>query len=202
VGTEVFVDPTALDSECGASGSDATSCPQRFDPVLRRALAEDPFLPRQAVGLVDDHARFVIDHVDCGGCEESDGAVFDITLRPPQASRLPWLLKTPVTVASDLDLGVLAMRFPVIHQGQLRVTDASCASPEACVLPGALLSAYVLIDDRGDRVTDPTSIARCTILNATDAGTAPRCARTAVKVAETRTDDTGSFELLLPATLD
>lgn len=201
IGTEVFVDPTAVADDCDAG--DATSCGQRFDPVLSRALAEDPFLPRQAVGLVDEDARFAIEEVDCGACETGNGALFDVSLRPPQSSRLPWYVKTPVAVAADLDLGVLSMGYPVIHQGQLRVTDASCPSPESCVLPGALVSAYVLIDDAGEVVTDPAALPRCTtIASDAEALGATRCARAALKVAETRADDTGHFELLLPGALE
>lgn len=201
IGTEVFVDPTALGDSC--DGSDGATCAPRFDPVLSRALAEDPFLPRQAVGLVDEHARFAIDDVDCGACEADNGVLFDVSLRPPQSSRLPWFVKTPVAVAADLDLGVLSLGYPVIHQGQLRVTDASCASPESCVLPGALVSAYVLIDDTGEVVTDPAALPRCTtVANTTLSADGSRCVRAALKVAETRADDTGHFELLLPGALE
>jgi hypothetical protein len=170
--------------------------------VLSRALAEDPFLPRQAVGLVDEHARFVIDDVDCGACEEDDGVLFDVSLRPPQSSRLPWFVKTPVAVTADLDLGILSLGYPVIHQGQLRVTDASCASPESCVLPGALVSAYVLIDDAGEVITDPAGLPRCSMIADPAGSDTTRCARAALKVAETRANDTGHFELLLPGALE
>jgi hypothetical protein len=201
VGTEVFVDPTALGDDCDAS--DAVSCGQRFDPVLSRALAQDPFLPRQAVGLVDEDGRFAIEEVDCGACEAEHGVMFDVSLRPPQSSRLPWFVKTPVAVAGDLDLGVLSMGYPVIHQGQVRVTDATCPSPESCVLPGALVSAYVLIDDAGEVVTDPAALRRCTtIVSDVESLAATRCARAALKVAETRADDIGRFELLLPSALE
>jgi hypothetical protein len=199
-GTEVFVDPTTLADSCEAD--DGTTCAQRFDPVLSRALAEDPFLPRQAVGLVDEHARFVIDDVDCGACEEDDGVLFDVSLRPPQSSRLPWFVKTPVAVTADLDLGILSLGYPVIHQGQLRVTDASCASPESCVLPGALVSAYVLIDDAGEVITDPAGLPRCSMIADPAGSDTTRCARAALKVAETRANDTGHFELLLPGALE
>jgi hypothetical protein len=199
-GTEVFVDPTAWADGC--SGDEGTTCAQRFDPVLSRALAEDPFLPRQAVGLVDEHARFSIDDVDCGACEEGDGVLFDVSLRPPQSSRLPWFVRTSVAVTADLDLGVLALGYPVIHQGQLKVTDASCASPETCVLPGALVSAYVLIDDAGEVITDPAALPRCTMITDPADSATTRCARAALKVAEARANDTGHFELLLPGALE
>jgi hypothetical protein len=152
--------------------------------------------------LVDDHGRFSIDAVDCGGCESDNGVLFDVSLRPPQSSRLPWLVRTPVSVTADVDLGVLSLDYPVIHQGQLRVTDASCASPETCVLPGALVSAYVLIDDEGEVITDPAALPRCTTITDPVDSITMRCARAALKVAETRANDMGRFELLLPVALE
>jgi hypothetical protein len=92
--------------------------------------------------------------------------------------------------------------YPVIHQGQLRVTDASCASPETCVLPGALVSAYVLIDDEGEVITDPAALPRCTTITDPVDSITMRCARAALKVAETRANDMGRFELLLPVALE
>jgi hypothetical protein len=70
------------------------------------------------------------------------------------------------------------------------------------VLPGALVSAYVLIDDAGEVITDPAALPRCTMITDPADSATTRCARAALKVAEARANDTGHFELLLPGALE
>jgi hypothetical protein len=206
VGAEAHADPTRLIQGCDDEEDDAT-CATTYQNVLQVALAEDPFTPRHVSGLVDDDANFEITDADCGECEQGKGALFDLSLRPSQGSRLPWAVKPGVMVDGNEDLGELELPPAIIHRGHLVAAlaeQAQCETkPELCVLPGALVRAYIVLDDLGKVVADPSSLRSCAVV-AGESTRDPneRCARSVLEVGEARALDDGSFELVLPAHLD
>lgn len=201
VGAEVFADASRT-LACQRAGG-TRECDAPLDPVLSKALAEDPFVPRHAVGLVGDNARFTVVDVDCGGCTEDDAAVFDVAVRPPPSARLPYFIQTGLDVFGELDLGTLQIQLPVIQRGKLLVSSSGCGpdKSQGCVLPGALVRAYVLINDRG-AVAQNAGLQSCALVNATQPGADERCAQGVLQVAEARANDAGEFELLLPPALN
>jgi hypothetical protein len=201
VGAEVFADPSRT-LACQRAGG-TRECDAPLDPVLSKALAEDPFVPRHAVGLVSDNARFTVVDVDCGACSEDAPAVFDVAVRPPPTARLPYFIQTGLDVFGELDLGTLQVQLPVIHRGKVLVSAGGCGTDksEGCVLPGALVRAYVLINDRG-AVAQNASLQSCALVNAMQVEDDERCAQGVLQVAEARANDVGEFELLLPPTLN
>jgi hypothetical protein len=75
---------------CPGDEQAAIPCDHPGTAVLRKALAQDPFVPRtrSTVSLPDGH--FVISGLDCGQCEPGAGVRLDLTVRPPPESGLPW----------------------------------------------------------------------------------------------------------------
>ena len=129
--------------------------------VLQAALGEAPFVPRANAGVTDADGRFAL---------LSDPPWVDVSVRPTVGSGFAWLVRpnVPVTVPDSVDLGNMALPLPVPYSGHVTVLDG-------VVLPGALIRAYVLLDDPAEAV---------------------------VQVAESRADAEGGFELLLPERLE
>jgi hypothetical protein len=207
VGAESILDAAVLAQTCAAPTADAgvdPQCPMNFDPVLTSALAQDQFMPRRAESLVADNGQFSIGDVDCGACNSGAGALFDLSVRPPPQSRLPWTIKPGLAIEGDLDLGVLPVGLPILARGVLRVSATSCQDAvESCVLPRGLVRAFVVLDDQGQVATSPSTLPSCAaaVSNPSASAGSERCARTTLQVAETRANDSGEFELVLPAGL-
>jgi hypothetical protein len=75
------------------------------------------------------------------------------------------------------DLGSLALPLPVSYRG--RVT-----APDTGNVGGALIRAYIHMNAEGAYTTDPVQAAAL------------------LQIGETRSDDAGAFELLLPSQLN
>ncbi len=129
--------------------------------VLQAALGEAPFVPRANSGVTDSAGRFAL---------LADPPSVDVSVRPGAGSGFAWLVRpnVPVTVPDNFDLGRMALPLPVPYSGFVTVLDG-------VVLPGALIRAYVLLNDPAEAV---------------------------VQVAEARADAEGEFELLLPERLE
>lgn len=178
-----------------SSSAEATSC-ERSPAELQRALGEDPFVPRSRGALTQQSGAFTLDEVDCGACEAGrEPARFDLTVRPPAASRLPWLVKTNVELdGTERGARLDSLRVPSPVVRPARVTFADGSLP----LPGALVTAYAVLDASSTPVDDPESLPPCVAVGASE----QRCLRSAIPVAEARSDSNGELLLLLPPRLE
>ncbi len=196
-GVEVVLNASSqpLDG-CAAETSLADPlCDRPRATVLQRALGEDPFVPRSRTALTSETGAFGGIEADCGGCERfGPGAGFDITLRPPPETGLPWLLRPATRVTADLDLDVVQFPLPVTRP--VRVTFGAGGSLE--VLPGALVTAYVLLDAESRPINDPFAVPPCLGARVED----PVCIQSAVPIAEGRSDPDRDLWLLLPPSLE
>lgn len=186
-------DPTSPD----AGGPDA-GCVASTLGVLDVALGEDAFVPRSTSEPANG-ASFRMTEVDCGGCGNGPPAYFDISFRSQDGSRFPWLIDTGVAVESDVDLGQLPLSLPIVQQGVVDIPNGPAAPPT--LVPGALVQAYVIRDDLGAYVDDPTGMKTCTSVRAGPQQASVRCIRSVLQIGETRAGNDGSFELVLPSSI-
>ncbi|HEX6275645.1 MAG TPA: hypothetical protein VFZ53_21535 [Polyangiaceae bacterium] len=108
-----------------------------------------------------------------------DPGLYDFFVQPEARARYPWLVLPAVQVPTGgLNLGRRRVSPPFVYRGEVLV-DATMTR-----VPGALIRAYVYVTAAGEYTSDPTASAAV------------------VPVAETRADDNGAFELLIPASLD
>ncbi|MBN1612508.1 MAG: hypothetical protein JW940_38110 [Polyangiaceae bacterium] len=120
---------------------------------------------------------------------------FVLTVKPPDGSDYPWLVRpaltttysgdaepTTITKPLPVDLKDITQPLPVVYEGEVRVPSADVPG-ESVVVPNALIRAYAYLGSDGPVDTSAE-------------------ARLVVQVAETRADDTGTFELLVPSTFD
>jgi hypothetical protein len=171
-------------------------CDRPRPEVLQRALGEDPFVPRSHTRLTSDAGELADIEADCGGCERfGPGAGFDITLRPPVDSGLPWMLMPARRVTADVDLQELQLPLPVTRPVQVNFRAGTSGED---VLPGALVTAYVLLDAESRPIDNPLDVTPCLGANVED----PLCIQSAVPIAEGRSDPDGVLWLLLPPSLE
>jgi len=85
-------------------------------------------------------------------------------------------------------LGVLVMPYPVPYTGRISVVDATDVEEDGTGtvqgLSQALIRAYIYLDQDGSYIDDPTGAA------------------SVLQIGETRADQDGQFELLIPANLN
>jgi hypothetical protein len=149
------------DALAGANVQAVASTSNANASVLQAALGAAPFVPRANSGVTDSQGRFAL---------LADPPWVDVSVRPTAGSGFAWLVRpnVAVTVPDNVDLGGMALPLPVPYSGHVTVLDG-------VVLPGALIRAYVLLDDPAEAV---------------------------VQVAESRADAEGRFDLLLPERLE
>jgi hypothetical protein len=177
--------------DAGVDGG--TDCESAF-PELNRQLGLEAFVPRVASATADSRSRFTVRDADCGACSAGRGAVFDFVVRPEGISAMPWLVRTGISISESTDLGSVEVPLPVVRSGVVQVPQAN-----PLLVGGALIRAYVYVDDTGQYVADPDSLTSCTspLLTAEE-----RCLRSVVQVAETRAQEDGSYRLLIPSRLE
>lgn len=189
-------------------GMTAPACEQPRAPVLRRALAQDPFIPRTRNGLSDSDGRFTIEGLDCGRCDPEAPTFFDLTVRPDVSTGLPWLVRMSVDPARDEQvLADSPLRIPMPVARPMRVTYGEPAPDAGTVtddvideprttgrLSGALVRVFAILDNQGHLVTHPEGLSECLSVSAPDG----RCLQSLIQVAEARTGSDGEFLLLLP----
>jgi hypothetical protein len=108
-----------------------------------------------------------------------DPGLYDFFIQPEARARFPWLVLPSIEVPTGgLNLGRRRVSLPYVYRGNV-IVDATTTR-----VPGALIRAYVYVTADGTY----TSIAGDSVA--------------VVPVAETRADDDGAFELLIPASLD
>ncbi len=131
--------------------------------------------PRSASGFVDEAGAFTL---------LTDAGNFHVSIRPPQSSAHPWALRPNTEVGAGVTgIGNIRISVPAAYRGKVTVPgldDAATRLP----LPSALIRVHALLDADG-RVTN-------------DAG----LATSAVVVGESRADEEGTFEVLLPEGLE
>jgi hypothetical protein len=188
-----------------APDASAPTCEPPRPPVLRRARAEDPFIPRPRNGLSDSDGKFVIRGLDCGRCDREAPTYFDLTVRPDASTGLPWLVRLSVDPVRDAaDLAANPLRIPMPVALPMQVTygepaeegDADEEEPRRTGrLSGALVRVFAILDNQGHLVTHPEVLSECWSVSAYDGS---RCQQSLIQVAEARTGSDGELLLLLP----
>ncbi|MFO7179425.1 MAG: hypothetical protein DIU78_012065 [Pseudomonadota bacterium] len=164
--------PGTGDGALGANVWATVSPSAASAPVLDRMLGDAPPVPRPVSALIADRGgRFRLD---------TDRGLLDVSVRPPDGTRLAWLVMPGIRLEDSEELGLLRLPLPVRLEGTVSVSGLT---DSAVALSRAHLRAYALLDE-GNEPTD--DIAR---------------ARAAVPVAEARLDTDASFVLHLPASL-
>jgi hypothetical protein len=186
------------DGGLDAGGPDA-GCPVSKVSVLDIALGEGGFVPR-AASATTVGSSFTMTEVDCGGCGQGPPAYFDMSVRTLDGSRFPWSVRTGVAVESDLDLGPLALPLPIVQQGVVDIPNGPTEKPTP--VAGALITAYVIRNDLGAYVQDPSGLKSCRSVESGPQQPGVRCIRSVVQVAEARAANDGSFELVLPSSIE
>jgi len=109
-----------------------------------------------------------------------DPGLVALLVRTPEESGFPWLVRSGIEVevgeTADLDLGMLSATYPVTVEGTLR-------DPDGNLVQRARLRAFGLVGAKGGVVAKGEP------------------ARRALQVAETRSNESGRFRLLLPASV-
>lgn len=196
-------------NRCPSDGTDLPeSCEGPPGPVLQRALALDPFIPRSRNAVSDGNGRFTVDGLDCGRCEPGANTYFDLTVRPDVATGLPWVVRAsmdPFSDAAAMTANPLRIPMPVarpmqVTYGETIDTGADTEDPAdgemvTRRLSGALVRVFAVLDVQGDLVTEPETLVPCISLR-NPAET--RCLESVLQVAEARTGSDGDFLLLLP----
>lgn len=117
---------------------------------------------------------------------------FTFSVIPPEASGFAWRVDTDLRVGSTeeplpelLDVGQIQVGLPVVYRGLVLVPSADSENRDGWVeLPKALIRAYAFLGEDRRPVSDPDA------------------AVSVVQVAEARAAEDGSFELLVPSTLE
>jgi hypothetical protein len=172
------VDPSGTLNMAGAQVQAVASPASIVTDVLHQVLGEANFVPRAASTTVDSGGDFHL-YVDNG--------TYDFSVRPRASSGFAWLVQpgTPIgstpTTTTEVGFGTLTLPLPLVYRGNVTVPGPTAGSPSS--VPGALISAYVYL--KGTAYTaDPTQ------------------ADSVLEIAEARSDDSGAFTLLIPASLN
>jgi hypothetical protein len=188
----------------------APVCQRPPSPVLQRARALDPFIPRTRTGITDETGSFELVGLDCGRCKPEETALFDVTVRPDVSTGLPWVVRSSIDPYTD-EQALMAepLRIPMPVARPMRVTyggDVGTAPDDPADdqlltqrLSGALVRVFAVLDAHGELITHPEGLPPCVAVAKLDEVT---CAQSLIQVAEARTDSNGDFLLLLPPDLN
>lgn len=198
-GASIQLSPATVgQARCDADGG---ACPGRALHLFDTLLGGEAFVPRSATAI-SSQGDFTLPEVDCGACVTGSGAFFDLSASAPDGSRLPWLVHPSLDVeVGRVDLGEIRVKLPIVQWGVVQVPRPQA---EPVLVPRASIRAYVLRDQDGNTIADPTGMPSCADPARAAVGTSSTspCVRSVLQVAETRTRDDGSFELILPSALD
>ncbi len=140
-------------------------------------VAADPLLVAAGTAAVKPQGTTAIVGSDGSFIARADPGVYDLSIRAEEGTNFAWMVRPNMTVSDPIhDLGDLSVPLPVSYEGHVFV-------PDDVVVPGALIRAYVFLDDQG--YTQKRSGAKSVL-----------------QIAETRAGDDGSFNLLLPSHLN
>ena len=141
--------------------------------VLHQALGETGYVPRASTTSVTAQGDFVL---------IADSGTFDVTVRPLDSTGFGWLVVPNVPVATSTNgwnLRTLSIPWPVSYRGTVTVPGEA----ERRTVPNALIRAYIYML-HGEYTADPTK------------------ADSVLQIAETRSDESGAFQVLIPATVN
>lgn len=187
----------ASQDPCPGDEQAAIPCDRPGTAVLRKALAQDPFVPRTRSALSEPDGQFVLSGLDCGQCEPGAGVRLDLTVRPPPESGLPWYVRRSYNLYSNESmLRPLPVPRPVAHAMRLTYGDPT-VDGQTRGLPGALVRVFALLDQRGMVVGGDGTPEPCV-----SAAVGDRCVQSLIQVAELRSGKEGEFPLLLPPELE
>jgi hypothetical protein len=110
----------------------------------------------------------------------ADPGIFDLFIQPDPSTRFAWFVRPVLPVGNSLALGALTLPLPVSNVGHVSIGATGSNLPATT----SLIRAYVFITREGEYASAPAKDGAV------------------IQVAETRTDDTGRYELLIPARLD
>jgi hypothetical protein len=134
-----------------------------------RTLGPVSFVPRVSTTSLDGNGGFSV---------LADPGIFDVSVRPERDTRFAWLVRPNVSVAQPRkDLGHMQLPLPVRYHGAV-------TTPAAGRVPGALIRAYIYMDETPAYTGDPT------------------LARSVLQIGETTSDDQGDFDLYLPSQIN
>jgi hypothetical protein len=146
--------------------------------VLHVALGETVYVPRASNASVRSDGSFAL---------SADSGTFDFSVRPQASTGFSWLVipslgvgTTPAT-SNGPALGDLLSPLPVSYTGTVTVPGVMPGSLSP--VPGALIRTYLYMSG-GAYTADSTQ------------------ADSVLQIAETRSDEFGAFELLIPAALN
>jgi hypothetical protein len=209
-----------VDIRASASDPDRNRCPAAPDggaptcerpraPVLQRARAQDPFIPRTRNGLSASDGSFTVEGLDCGRCQPDASPYFDLTVRPDISTGLPWLVRAAIDPFRDAEaLAATPLRIPMPVARPMQITyghpisdpgaDKEDPADDEMVtrrLSGALVRVFAVLDGQGHLVAHPEMLPPCISLQDPDSAD---CKKSLLQVAEARTGSDGEFLLLLP----
>jgi hypothetical protein len=135
------------------------------------AFGRQPFSPRASSGLVDETGHFAV---------QADPGSFDISLQADEVLGFGWFVRPNLQISSkDEDLGHVLLPPPAMLSGIARVGFAG----GGVQLSSGSIRAYAYLDKNLAYTRDPKE------------------AVSVVQVAETRSDETGAFRLLVPESI-
>jgi hypothetical protein len=136
-----------------------------------RSLGPVSFVPRASTATLDDDGGFEV---------LADPGAFDVSVRPPAVTRFAWLVRPNVSVDwPGKDLGNVRLPLPVHYHGSVTAAEAANG-----VVPGALIRAYIFMNQTPSYTPDPS------------------LARSVLQIAETTSNDRGEFDLYLPSQIN
>ncbi len=145
------------------------------DDVWNAADGRFDVSPRGGAGLVRADGLFDL---------YADSGTFDFFVQPDPSTRFGWYVRPLLKVDSNVHLRRVTLPLPLVHRGRVQVGGACDDATQQTVVPNALIRAYVFLTPEGQySAVAPSDGA-------------------VIQVAETRADDSGTFELLIPASLD
>jgi hypothetical protein len=142
--------------------------------------------------------EFALTGLTCRECEaEGSGGVYNLFVRPSELSGIPWAVSVGERVTgAQVTVPEITLEMPRVVSGSLWAQ--STAGPVG--LARFSVRAFALIGKDGQPL-HAVDLPRCNQLPPAEVEALPNCAAQVLEVASTRTNDDGSYRLLLPQRL-
>lgn len=150
-----------------------------------------------ARGLVTGD-EFALIGLTCRDCEAGGrGGIYNLFVRPSELSGIPWAVSVGERVTgTEVTVPEVTLDLPRVVSGSLWAQ--STGGPVA--LARFSVRAFALIGKDGEPL-QAVDLPRCNQLPPAEMEALPNCAAQVLEIASTRTNDDGSFRLLLPQQL-
>jgi hypothetical protein len=144
------------------------------EDIWTRLDRDGALVATATTSLVDVHGGFEL---------TADPGTFDLFVQPDPSTRFGWYVRPHLEVGGEdpLSIGNLTVPLSRRYAGSVLIGPKTTERPS---LPNALIRAYVYVTPEGEYAA------------------APATGGSVIQVAETRSNDAGEFELLIPASLD